>query len=89
VHVFTSFAPRGFNEVQFVFPGVSGFTSLNKKQVDDFTEALVRVLAGYKSVGVGSFNLASYSAAVNENREDFWLCIKLFFSTFPKRSVYK
>jgi len=84
VHVFTSFAPRGFNEVQFVFPGVSSFTSLNKKQVDDFAEALVKILAGYKSVGVGSFNLASYSAGVNENREDYWLLIKLFSRPFPK-----
>jgi len=84
VHVITSFAPRGFNEVQFIFPHVSSFTSLNKKQVDHFVEALVKILAGYKSVGVGSFNLASYSAAVNENRDDYWLCIKLFSRPFPK-----
>jgi len=84
VHVFTSFAPRGFNEVQFVFPNVSDLASLNKTQVEDFSKSLVRVLAGYKSVGVGSFNMASYSAAVNETRADYWLCIKLFSRPFPK-----
>jgi len=84
VHVITSFAPRGFNEVQFIFPKASSFTDLNKTQVEHFAEALVKVFAGYKSVGVGSFNLVSYSAAVEEEREDFWLCIKLFSRPFPK-----
>lgn len=44
---------------------------------------VVRVLKGYKSLGVGSFNMASYSGAINEKREDFSLHFKVFSRPYP------
>eukprot|EP01114_Cavostelium_apophysatum_P016041 TRINITY_DN4499_c0_g2_i1.p1 TRINITY_DN4499_c0_g2~~TRINITY_DN4499_c0_g2_i1.p1 ORF type:complete len:339 (-),score=72.51 TRINITY_DN4499_c0_g2_i1:25-1041(-) len=84
VQAIATFAPRGVNEVEFIFPGVASFTALNEKQVADFADVLLKALEGYKSLGIGSFNLASYSAAVNEaTREDFCLHAKLFSRPAP------
>lgn len=93
VFVFTTFAPRGFNEVSFVFKNVSALADLTEKQVDDFVALLLKVLAGYHSVGVGSFNLVSFSAAsaaltaadsTKGTPKTFWLTFKLFSRPFPK-----
>jgi len=83
VEVIATYAPRGFNEIEFIVPHVSNLTSLNEKQVSDLCDILSRTLKAYKSVGVYSFNLASYSCALNENREDFWLHFKLFSRPSP------
>ncbi|MHA1210795.1 MAG: hypothetical protein ACTSRF_16465 [Candidatus Freyarchaeota archaeon] len=61
VSVTASFAPRGFNEVQFTFHEVGSLAELGKREINDFADCLLRVLRGYKKIGVGSFNLASYS----------------------------
>jgi len=83
VDVIATYSPRGFNEVEIIVPHVSSITSMNEKQVADFCDILARALKGYKSVGVASFNMASYSHAVNENSEDFWLHFKLFSRPAP------
>eukprot|EP01118_Nematostelium_gracile_P007441 TRINITY_DN2428_c0_g1_i1.p1 TRINITY_DN2428_c0_g1~~TRINITY_DN2428_c0_g1_i1.p1 ORF type:complete len:336 (-),score=81.74 TRINITY_DN2428_c0_g1_i1:58-1065(-) len=87
VHAFTSFAPRGFNEVSIVVPGVASFVNMSSNQVADFASALVQLLAGYKSVGVGSFNLVTYSAPAEFDTNSYSLVFKLFSRPFP-RGVY-
>ena len=57
---------------------------MNQRQVEDFGSALNRILVGYKFLGIGSFNLVSYSAATDEQRDDYWLCMKLFSRPSPK-----
>ena len=79
-----SFAPRGFNEVQFIFQGISSLSELTLKLIDDFVSCLVKLLNGYKELGVGAFNLVTYSSAVNQNHEYYWLNMKLISRPFPK-----
>jgi UDPglucose--hexose-1-phosphate uridylyltransferase len=94
VFVLATFAPRGFNEVQFVFKSVASVTDLTEKQIDDFVSALLKVFKGYKSAqSVGSFNIASYSAParahygpeeVKGTSTSYWLVLKLFSRPSPK-----
>jgi len=66
------------------FQEFSSIASLDKKQVEDFADATTRMLKAYKSVGVGSFNMASYSAAVDEKLDSYALCVKFFSRPYPK-----
>jgi len=84
VQVLSSWAPRGSNEILFVFPGVSTFASLNEQQVFDFTDALARALKGYQSMGIGSFNLVSFSGPVGSKSDSFTLHLKLISRPAPK-----
>jgi len=94
VSVTASFAPRGFNEVQFTFHEVGSLAELGhslaelgKREINDFADCLLRVLRGYKKIGVGSFNLASYSAPIKEAPDYYCLNMKLISRPFP-RGVY-
>jgi galactose-1-phosphate uridylyltransferase len=67
VEVMTSFAPRGNNEVCFIFKdAVSSLTQLSEKQINDFAVVLAKVLLGYKNLGLSSFNLISFSGPSND-----------------------
>jgi galactose-1-phosphate uridylyltransferase len=83
VSVLASFAPRGFREVQFIFRGVSSLAGLDDAQAADMARALRAVLMGYHAVGVGSFNLASFSAGVGEELEYFPLSFRLISRPYP------
>jgi len=48
---FPSFAPRGFNDVQIIIPGVASYADLSEKQIEVFCDTLVKLLKGYNSVG--------------------------------------
>ena len=62
--VIASFAPRGFNEIQFIFKEVSSLTGLLQRQISDFANCLIKALRGYKKLGIGSFNLVTYSGPI-------------------------
>jgi len=83
----TSFAPRGFNEIQFIFPEISSLTDLTNEQISDFVQSLIKVLSGYKKLGVGSFNLVTYSAPICEPLDYYCFNMKLISRPFP-RCVY-
>jgi UDPglucose--hexose-1-phosphate uridylyltransferase len=59
--VLASFAPRGVREILFILPGAGSLADLSPEQRETFCEALVRALKGYHRLGVGSFNLVTYS----------------------------
>ena len=59
--VLASFAPRGFREILLFLPGSASLADLDQGQVKTFSWALVRLLKAYHSMGVGSFNLVTYS----------------------------
>ena len=82
--VIASFAPRGFNEIQFIFNEISSLSDLDEKLADDFVNCLIKVLRGYKQMGVGAFNLATYSGAINETIAHYRLTVKLISRPFPK-----
>ena len=83
--VIAGFAPRGFNEIQFIFSGISSLAELSLEQIDDFADYLTKVLHGYKEIGIGSFNLATYSSSIEGKQDHFyWLNAKLISRPYPK-----
>jgi galactose-1-phosphate uridylyltransferase len=78
-----TFAPQGFNEVQFVFRELSSLAELDEKQIKDFARCLVRTLKGYKKLGIGSFNLVSFSAPVGKHLDYYRLNAKLISRPYP------
>ncbi|MFQ6042616.1 MAG: hypothetical protein ACE5PV_17305 [Candidatus Poribacteria bacterium] len=83
----TTFAPRGFNEIQFIFPEISSFTELTDAHIADFVRSLIIILRGYKKMGIGSFNLVTYSGPMDESLDYYCFNMKLISRPFP-RCVY-
>ena len=82
--VIASFAPRGFNEIQFIFKEGSSLTELSQRQVSDFAICFAKVLYGYKKLGIGSFNLVTYSGPVGEELPHYRLNAKLISRPYPQ-----
>lgn len=87
VAVMTSFAPRGSREVLFVFKRPCPLPGLEGREIDHFCQALSAVLRGYHAIGVGSFNLASFSSAVGETLPYFPVQFRLISRPYP-RGIY-
>jgi UDPglucose--hexose-1-phosphate uridylyltransferase len=69
--VVAGFAPRGNREVQIISKRVSNLVDFDKRHTHDFADTIVRVLRGYKAMGMNSFNLVTYSAAIGDRSEHF------------------
>jgi galactose-1-phosphate uridylyltransferase len=82
--VIASFAPRGFNEVQFIFKKRNCLTELDEKEIADFADSLAKALKGYKKLGVGSFNLVTFSGPIGERLEHYRLNVKLISRPRPR-----
>jgi len=82
--VIASYAPRGFREMQFIFKEASNFTDLNTKQISDFAAAIEKVLQGYKKMGVGSFNLITFSGPMEKKLDHYSLNVKIISRPFPQ-----
>jgi UDPglucose--hexose-1-phosphate uridylyltransferase len=67
----TPFAPLGLNEAQAIVPNASSLSSLSDQQFQRLGEGLVRILRFYHDTGVGSFNMAIYSAPFGETLNYF------------------
>lgn len=81
--VVASFAPRGFNEIQFVFKELSSLTELGERQIADFASCLTRALRGYKELGIGSFNLITFSGPIGKGLDYYRLSAKLISRPNP------
>jgi len=81
--ILSSFAPRGFREILIVFPGSSSLAHLDHTQKQAFCWALVRLLAAYHAMGVGSFNLVTYSPAMDHEPPPFPFHAKLISRPYP------
>jgi len=81
--VIASFAPRGFNEIQFIFKEISSLAELDERRIADFAACLVKALKGYKELGVGSFNLVSFSGPVGKRLDHYRLSAKLISRPYP------
>ncbi|MCP4609746.1 MAG: hypothetical protein GY845_13645 [Planctomycetes bacterium] len=79
-----SYAPRGFREIQFIFNDACSFTDLNETQMRDFAYTIVKVLEGYKQMGVGSFNLNMFSGPIGEETDHYSLNAKMISRPFPQ-----
>jgi galactose-1-phosphate uridylyltransferase len=83
ISVLASFAPRGFNEIQFVFRDKSSLGGLEEEEIQDFASCLVRALRGYRNIGVGSFNLITFSGPLGKNLDYYRLHAKLISRPHP------
>jgi galactose-1-phosphate uridylyltransferase len=77
VAVLASFAPHGTREIQFITKNVSNFANLSADHIKALASALSIVLRAYHAAGVNSFNVVSYSAALGESAENFWLSFRI------------
>lgn len=82
--VIASYAPRGFREIQLIFKEANSFADLNEKRVKDFADAATKVLRGYKEMGVGSFNLNTFSGPIRERQDYYLLNAKVISRPFPQ-----
>ena len=84
VAVLTSFAPRGFREILLVLPGSRSLADLDHGQIRTFSWALVRLLKAYHTMGVGSFNLVTYSPPMEDVAPAFPFHVKLISRPYPR-----
>ena len=83
--VITSFAPRGFNEVSFIFNRVSSLAEIDDRQIESFSTYLSKALKAYSEIGVGSFNLVTFSGSIGGNEAYFyWMSAKLISRPYPQ-----
>jgi galactose-1-phosphate uridylyltransferase len=87
VAVLASFAPRGFREILLVLPGSGSLADLDQGQIRTFSWALVRLLKAYHAMGVGSFNLVTYSPPMGGVAPAFPFHVKLISRPYP-RGIY-
>jgi galactose-1-phosphate uridylyltransferase len=87
VAVVATFAPRGFREILLVLPGSGSLGDLVEGQIRTFAWALVRLLRAYHAMGVGSFNLVTYSPPMGGALPPFPFHVKLISRPYP-RGVY-
>jgi galactose-1-phosphate uridylyltransferase len=81
--VIASFAPRGFNEIQFIFKNESSLAELEQRQIADFADCLVKALKGYKKLGIGSFNLVAFSGPIHKHLDYYKLNARLISRPYP------
>jgi len=81
--VLASFAPRGFRELLFVMPGTGSLAGLEPGQRAVFCRALCRALKAYRAMGVGSFNLVTYSCPADANPPPFPFHARLISRPYP------
>jgi galactose-1-phosphate uridylyltransferase len=82
--ILASFAPRGFREIRIIFREASSLTDLSAATLADFARCLVTLLHAYKQMGVGSFNLMSFSSAIGLKLPHYRLNFTLISRPFPK-----
>jgi len=69
----TSFAPQGNREVLGVFSdGSSSLLELSNSSLRDFCTGILRILKGYREMGVDSFNLTFFSASADGEAKDWY-----------------
>lgn len=84
VHIIASFAPRGFREVTIIVEEAGSFTDLDKHHIETLSRCFGKILKGYKSMGVGSFNMVSFSAGMDEKFPYYTLHFKIISRPYPQ-----
>jgi len=70
----TSFAPQGNREVLAIFSsGVSTVIRMKDSDLTDFCEGLSRILKGYHTIGVESFNMSFFSGPNDDDLSEYYL----------------
>jgi galactose-1-phosphate uridylyltransferase len=88
ISVLASFAPCGFNEVCFIFHGISSLAQLDESRIETFSHRLTMVLRAYEGMGIGSFNLCTLSGPIDEDfSNSYWMSARLISRPYP-RGIY-
>ena len=82
LEILASFAPRGFNEVLIIFKNSSSIEGL-REGLEEFAEALSKLLKGYKKLGISSFNLLSFSGPLGRELPFFRFHFRLISRPAP------
>jgi len=86
--VIASFAPCGFNEICFIFHGISSLAQLGESRIETFSHHLTMVLRAYEGMGIGSFNLCTLSGPIDEDfSNSYWMSARLISRPYP-RGIY-
>jgi len=88
ISVIASFAPCGFNEICFIFHGISSLAQLDETRIESFSDRLTIVLMAYEGMGIGSFNLCTLSGPIDEDFSNcYWMSARLISRPYP-RGIY-
>jgi UDPglucose--hexose-1-phosphate uridylyltransferase len=77
VAALAGYAPQGNREVRVICRGEANLMDLSETDMGDFADCLIRLLRGYKQMGINSFNLSTFSAALGERLDYYALNAKL------------
>ena len=81
------FCPEQIEQkIQFIFKE-SSLAELTEGAIDGFAHAITKALCAYKEIGIGSFNLITYSGPLPEKLDSYRLHASLFSRPSP-RGVY-
>lgn len=80
-----SFAPQGTNEVLGILPGRRSFLDLDEPALEGLADGIARVLRGYASLKVSTFNFSLYSGPLRA-RDDAFCCLLRIVS---RQNVYE
>lgn len=72
-----SYAPQGNREIQIIFKEACNLADLDELQIADFADCLIKLLRGYKQMGVSTFNLSTFSGPLGESPNYYSLHAKL------------
>jgi UDPglucose--hexose-1-phosphate uridylyltransferase len=81
--VLAPFAPRGANELHVIFPDVCSVSEFTPDNIKDFSTAIQQLLKAYHHIGIGSFNMASFSGPVGGKPDSFSVHFKFWSRPFP------
>lgn len=81
--ILATFAPRGFREILILLPGSGSLAELEAERTRQFARALTVLLRAYHAMGVGSFNLVTYSPPMAEEPPPFPFHAKLISRPYP------
>lgn len=71
VAVIAAFSPRGNRDVQIISKNACSIADFDEQHMRDFADTVVKVLRGYRNMGMNSFNLVTYSAALDQCPKHF------------------
>lgn len=77
VAALASFAPQGNREVQIVFKETGNLMDLSDREIAGFADCVIKLLKGYKRMGVNSFNMSTFSAPLGDRLKYYSLHAKM------------
>jgi galactose-1-phosphate uridylyltransferase len=81
----TSFSPQGTNEVLGLLPEKRNFLEMDGDDLRGLADGLSRVLKGYGSLGVSTFNFSVFSGPLTEPDDSF----RCFLRIVSRQNVYE